>query len=401
MFEVFLLHSKELLRNRFFIISTILIPLILYPLTYLGVMQFFAIKTGLMEKENAEIKINIICDSFHDVQDSLKTIKNLTFVSKSDAGKTLNLDVSEKDGLPSFTIGLDSTNSAQTQFAGKIRSKLKIYFDKQLSLKIASSGKPKNYFQAFEIKEDNIADKNEIMTKMLSLLIPLLSIVLILSVALTVAVEVTAGEKESKAAETLFVTPLPRLKIILGKIMVITAFAFVGGLINFLALGIVFAQVMQFIFKMFKEAGKINLDVSTLLEPRILLLTVFSLLILSFLGAVLFAGMASFAKNRKEANVMLTPISTILMFSTYVIIIPGMEGNALFPFLPVINIAMSLKMAISGDFNTVYVMKAFISSMIYLAFCFRYILPVMAEEDVLFGSSETTLWKKLKANFKK
>lgn len=401
MFEVFLLHSKELLRNRFFIISTILIPLILYPLIYFGVMQFFAIKTGLMEKETAEIKINFVCESFQDVKDSIQTIKNLTLVSKNDAGKTLNLDVSERDGLPSFTIGLDSTNSVQTQFAGKIRAKLKIYFDKQLSLKIAASGKPKNYYRAFQIEEDNITDKNEIMTKMLSILIPLFSIILILSVALTVAVEVTAGEKESKAAETLFVTPLPRLKIILGKIMVITVFAFVGGLINFLALGIVFAQIMQFIFKMFKEAGKTNLDISTLLEPKILLLTVFSLLILSFLGAVLFAGMASFAKTRKEANVMLTPISTILMFSTYVILIPGMEGNALFPFLPVINVAMSLKMAVSGDFNTIYVMKTVVSSMIYLVLCFKYILPVMAEEDVLFGSSETTLWKKLRANFKK
>lgn len=401
MLELFLLHSKELLRNRFLIISGILIPLILYPLIYFGITQFFMIKTGLMEKESALVKVEFINAVYPDLQDSLKSIKNLSLASESDKEKVIGLQVTQKDGLPVFTLNLDSTNSIQTTFAAKIAHKLQAYFEKELQLKIKKSPQTANYYQAFQLKELNIADKNEVMTKILSFLIPFLSIISILTVASTVAVEVTAGEKENKAAETLFVTPLSRTKIILGKILVITVFAFFGGLINFLAIGIVMAQVMQFIFKMFKGVSKASLDVSTILTPEILLLIVFSLLIISFLGAVLFAGMASFAKNRKEANIMLTPITTILMFSSYVVVIPGLEGNPVFPFLPVINIAMSLKMAVSGDFNTIYIVKAAVSSIIYLVLCFKYILPVMGEEDVLFGSSETTLWKKIKANWKK
>lgn len=401
MLELFLLHSKELLRNRFLIISGILIPLILYPLIYFGITQFFLIKTGLMEKESARVKVEFINGSYPDLQDSLKNIKNLSIVTESATAGTIGLKVDQKDGLPVFTLNLDSTSSVQTSFSAKIAKKLQSFFEKELQLKIKSSSRPANYYQAYQLKEVNIADKNEVMTKILSFLIPFLSIVSILTVASSVAVEVTAGEKENKAAETLFVTPLSRTKIILGKILVITVFAFVGGLINFLAIGIVMAQVMQFIFKMFKDISKTSLDVSAIVTPEIVILIILSLLIISFLGAVLFAGMASFAKNRKEANIMLTPITTILMFSSYVVVIPGLEGNPVFPFLPVINIAMSLKMAVSGDFNTLYIIKAAVSSIIYLWLCFKYILPVMAEEDVLFGSSETTLWKKIKANWKK
>lgn len=402
MFEVYKLHLKELLRNRNLIITTILIPILLYPMLYWGVTQFFAIKAGFSDNQKIDISVNYEGDKFLSFNDSLKTIDNINLVPvKQKEDNNLTINIGELYGLPHYTIDIDSTNSIQVEFFGKIEKKLKSYYTTQLKNKVDSSAKPEEYYQVFELRDKNIADKNEIMTKLLAMLVPMFAIMSILAGASTSAVEITAGEKENKVTETLFVTPLNRRKILLAKILVSVTFAFVSGIINFFVLGAVMVQAFQFFFAMLGKISGMTFDPGSFFTFHIIFVILLSVLLVSILGSVIFISIASFAKNKKEANVMISPAMSLLMFSSYIIIIPAIEPDFLISMIPVLNIAFALKSIIANNYQYTYLLSVLGFSLLHVALVFKILLPILEDEEVILGTTNLTLFQKIKLRWKK
>ena len=69
---VYSLHIKELLRNKYLIITNILIPILLYPLLYLGFTQFMLVKQGFNDNQKIDLNFVIQDEKYVDLVDSVK-----------------------------------------------------------------------------------------------------------------------------------------------------------------------------------------------------------------------------------------------------------------------------------------------------------------------------------------
>ena len=120
----------------------ILVPVILYPMLYWGITQFLMVKSGLTENQEINLSLDVRSENFSSIKDSIATVHNfkITEISDEDFNKQgIYLIVDEVDSLPYYTIHLDSTNSIQKQFFGKLKVELSDYYDLQLGGRIKAS----------------------------------------------------------------------------------------------------------------------------------------------------------------------------------------------------------------------------------------------------------------------
>lgn len=113
------------------------------------------------------------------------------------------------------------------------------------------------------------------------------------------AIDLTAGERERQSLEPLFANPLPRWKILLGKLGAICAFSLASLLISVVAFGVAGRFVPT-------DKLGMTLDLGVAFGARVLLL----MLPLVVLLAALQTLVAAFAKSYREAQTYLQ----ILMF---------------------------------------------------------------------------------------
>lgn len=413
---VYSLHIKELLRNKHLIITNILIPILLYPFLYLGFTQFMLIKQGF--NDNQKINVNFVIqdnERYSDLVDSVnvylskkKYSKNFNILADNELIKadsdnideTITVEVKNRYDIPYFTVNLDSTNSIQLELFNRLEYSLKKYQLSKIDNKIKINNLDDDYFKVFNLRTENIFDDNEVFTKVFSMIIPLFSIIFVLAGAMAFSVEITAGERENNASETLYVTPLSRIKIFISKILVVATFSFFTGLLNFTVLGLVMLQLIDYLLKMVeKSSGIISFELFSVFNFYVILLILLSLVLIAFLCSTLFVTIASFAKTKKEANVVLTPVMTLLMYSSFITFIPAIEPSFIFSIVPVLNISMAIKSVISGDYNLVYLAQAFGFSILHIILTLKYILPLAVSENVIFGSGDKGFFKTLKSTY--
>ncbi len=403
MFEVYKLHIKELFRNNYIILTSILIPLFLFPLIYFGFTQFMMLKQGFFDNQKVAVYLDFQTDKYQDIKDSLEKIDNLEFLKSRRLEPYVAINVQAENQLPKFTIYTDSTNSVELSYVSNIKSILSKYLNQKIEAKAHLYNDSASFYQVFNIKSNDINSKNEFLMKIFAMLIPMFSIISIIAGAGMSSIEITAGEKENKAVETLFVTPLSRKKILSAKILVTATFALISGIVNFIIMVVVLLQIMKFIFKMLDKtkALNLNIDYSMLFDLKIAFIVIFTLVLLALMSSIIFVTVAFFAKTKKEANVVLSPVSTILSFLPFIAIIPALDTNLGYSLIPLANLSLAIKMVIMNDLNYLFLTSTIVVSCIYLYLVYQLLLPMMEDEDVILGSNNLSLKDKLKRRFKK
>ncbi|NOR44594.1 MAG: hypothetical protein GQ534_03330 [Candidatus Delongbacteria bacterium] len=397
------IYLKDLLRNKYTTMMVMLVPVLLYPMLYWGITQFLMVKTGLTDNQEINLSLDIRSDKFTSIKDSIATIHNFKTTETADENfnkEGIYLIVDEVDYLPYYTIHLDSTNSIQKQFFGKLKVKLSGYYDLQLGGRIDASDYDTDYFDTFWVVRHNIDGGDEAMTKILSILIPMMSIITIIAGIGTGAVELTAGHTEDKTTETTLTTALSRKSIILAKVFATNIYGLVAGIINFTFLTFVIMQIISVLMMQFTNK-KLDFDWSVILNLRTLLLSLLSLAIISYMMSLIFVAAAGFAKTRKESNILITPFFMAFMIMSYVVIIPAIEPSLVISLVPVLNIAMVIKLLIVNDIQIVFFTETILFSLIWMFLLYKLLLPFMLEEEIILGNSNTSLIKQIKGRFAK
>ncbi|MBN2789413.1 MAG: hypothetical protein JXR69_04435 [Candidatus Delongbacteria bacterium] len=396
-----LIYLKDLIRNKYTTLMIILVPVILYPTLYWGITQFLMVKSGLTDNQEINLSLDIRSEQFLSVKDSIATIKNFIISETSDEDFNKNsmyLLVNQVDSLPFYTLHLDSTNAIQKEFSEKLKVILSDYYDLQLGQRIDLSPYDKDYFNTFWVIKHNIDGEYENMTRILSMIIPLMSIITIIAGLGTGAVELTAGHTEDKTTETTLTTSLSRFKIIMAKLFATNIYGLIGGILNFSFLTFVIIQIINTLMMQF--AGKsLEFDWSLIFNFRTISITFLSLTLMSHIMSLIFVAAAGFAKTRKEGNILITPFFMAFMMMSYVVIIPGIEPGFIFSVIPVLNIAMMIKLLLVNDFQILFFAQTVSFSLIWMLMLYKYLLPFMLEEEIILGISNTSLLKQIKGRF--
>ncbi|MCZ7646509.1 MAG: ABC transporter permease subunit [Planctomycetota bacterium] len=228
-------------------------------------------------------------------------------------------------------------------------------------------------FRIDEGREYNVASAEKQTGSALGTLLPLLFIFVLITGALSPAIDLTVGEKERSTLETLIAAPVRPLEVIAGKFLTVATLAMLNACLNLTSFTLTFLAVgadrlMDFHFPW-----------SAL--PATLLL----LLPLGFFFSALMLAACSFATNYKEAQVFVLPIYVVPMIGLMVVTIPGIELEGPLLVAPVLNTALLIRELFLDRPNLLQpFLFVLVSTCLYAAAAVALAARIFAREEVLF-----------------
>jgi sodium transport system permease protein len=173
----------------------------------------------------------------------------------------------------------------------------------------------------------------------LSFFLPYILITMVLTGGLSAALDSSAGERERKTLESLLLTPAPRSRILLGKILAISAISLVAAVA---AIGSMLLALTQITLPdgdiASSRIGLSPLGFGVMVWLAILLAGTFSSLTLA---------LGTLAKNFRQGQAYATPLYFITIFPASIILfIPDFNPNLAIYLIPILNAVLVLRDAI-------------------------------------------------------
>src|SRR5271163_2066442 len=271
-----IVYRKELteaLRDRRTLISTIIVPLLLFPVMIVG---FASVASTLVDKAKEESpKVMILGgDDSPAVLGEVKKIEKIDIVPPTSDWKDqiVNKEVRAVVDIPH---GFDSAIAQQQQetvkiytyegelksgiAAGRIEKHLDEYRDAVVKERLAAKNLPAAVLKPFEVKQQNVAPPEKVGGAAIGGLIGYMVILLCMTGAMYPALDLTAGEKERGTMETILCCPVGRTDLVLGKFLMVLTASLGTVLLSLLSSGTTFV-----IAKRVMAASMLHSPISTL-----------------------------------------------------------------------------------------------------------------------------------------
>ncbi len=383
-FTIFKKELKETLRDRRTVMTMIIVPTLIFPV----IMNVFMGVTKKFEKEAAEKALNIglvsdknnaLAKELSDLPISLGKKKMLTF---SDTTKIIQAVKSDSIQLGIYIpANMEELRMKMQPIPVKLfydgtdlgmqdRGEAYINFiqDKWKKERYAALAIDEQKITPIDLQFSNIASSKEMVGKLIGGILPYLFIIFGFMACMYPAIDLFTGEKERGTIETLLSTPVPRWKILFGKMGVVV----LSGVIA--ATASLFGIYLSFEFFGGKENAELMLIVKDILSFKFILM----LFLLLFPLIIFFAGimipMAIRSKSFKEAQSKISPLNMIIIMPALIGFLPGIELNYWTALIPIVNIVLATKELIAGTLEWHLVALAFtiMIAIAYLAVLFSY-----------------------------
>src|ERR1700739_4962074 len=397
-----IVYRKELteaLRDRRTLISTLLVPLLLFPLLSVG---FGALAFTLLKKAEEETpKVMLLggADS-PGVLEALRAGKKIEVVPATPdwKDKIINKEIRATVAIPDgFETSLAQQKPLTVEiykYKGELKSSisadtveknLKDYLDKVVDARVGADHVPSSVLTPFLIKQDNVAPPEKVGGAAFGGIIAYMVILLCLTGGMYPAMDLTAGEKERGTMETILSSPISRLDLVLGKFFLVLTASLVTAALSVLSMGISFWGVQH--LKVVDIAK--NPDAAAMqLQGK--LPAVLSVFLMALPLAVLFsAGLITislFAKSYKEAQSYITPLMIVVVVPAVAAMLPGVELTAKLALIPILNVSLLCKELVTGTYHWNFIALIFLSTCVYAAAALFLAVKMFQREDVLFRS---------------
>lgn len=389
----------EILRNWGTIIVIFFMPLLAYPTTTIFITQISASQmeklsrktltiavTGesrapelvrrLQEKEGLNVTLPGI-----ETPESIPT-KNRALVKISDDFAS----ALSGDRSAGVSVYYDKTDEESELARNRTEDVLKEYKNDLVEKRLKGANLQPFFIEPLEISYENVAPPSKVTGEAVGRTFPLLLIVFVLVGAIQVAVDLTAGEKERRTIQTLLLTPLSRIEILLAKLLVILTTTFTTALINLASIGLTTMIILRMIGD---KAPKISLSPPAALASFLIMVPLVTLL------SALFLMVGLLARNQLEASIYIMPLLFLGVIPAALPALPGFKSNLALAFLPVANTALAIKEIFLGDFSMLPLSVAFLSNLVYAGLTLILSARLFQKEEVIFGGvSEVIFYRR-------
>ena len=400
--NVGIVYQKELteaLRDRRTLISTIIVPLLLFPILSIG---FGALAVTLIGKAKEEVpKVMILGGQDSPaILEGIKKLEKISVVPTTDNWKDqiVNKEIRAAVEIPSgFQADIAAQKSAdvkiynykgelKSEFAsGKVDDYLKEYRDKVVKERLAAKNLAESVLKPFEVKQENVAPPEKVSGAAFGGIIGYMVILLCMTGGMYPAMDLTAGEKERGTMETILSSPISRMHLVLGKFFLVLTAALATAALSVLSMGISFNVLSKYAPK----SGDPDSDASALIL-HLGLKTVLSVFLMALPVAVLFSAalmtIALFAKTYKEAQSYLTPMTFVVIIPAIAAMLPGVELTPKLALIPILNVSLLCKELVTGTYHWNYIAIIFSSTCVYAAIALFLAVKMFQRESVLFRS---------------
>ncbi len=393
-----LVYKKEIqgaIRDRRTLISMVVVPLIFYPLLFLGIGYF-----SLMGQKNSETipsTISIIgAKNSPELVEIFEKENNITVIQSENnsnddmMGENIHLTIDIPEAIEidyrgnnsvlasSIIMHFDSTAQSSLVAKKRVTALIDTYRRNIIEERLNKIGLNNDFLEPFQEQWMDIAPQEKKIGFMLGSILPYLIIILIFIGAMNSAVDITAGEKERGTLATLLVSQLNRLEIVLGKYFSVMTISAISMFLGLIGLSIAFLVPAY----MLGEISIINVHFSF---PLFLFFFLILAPLVGFASAILIL-IGIFARNTKEASTYTTPIYMGAIFLGMLSLSQGIELSRPLFFIPILNNSFVFKELLMGTVNWAHISATLISNIGIALLALLVAAKLFNKENVIFRS---------------
>lgn len=397
----------DVLRDKKTVLMMLVVPLVLYPLIYIGAMQVVAFISSNMETQDYKIVV--------EAQDEGVLLDKLAEATGEDAdtegARSYEITVVDASGIPDYETALNAeeidayisgrrqdgkiqydvyylsseTNSAYA--ADLVMDILDELREDMTRQKLVDEGMDvQAVLEPIGYRKQDTASSEQSLGSIMGSILPFMLVISLLIGTMYPAIDTTAGERERGTLETILTLPVTNRQLILSKFITVAAIGVVSALLNILSMGAI-AVYMYKLMDLQTEVAALDL---AKFVPAILVCVLAVFAFSLFISAITMC-VTSFAKSYKEANNYITPLMLVVMFVGYAGFIPNLELTRTMAMVPVANICLLIKniMVFKIDYGAIAVVL--LSNVAYAVIAILFLSRIYDSEAILFSDTKAGL----------
>ena len=423
---VWTIYRKEIteaLRDRVTLLVVIALPMLLYPLLFIGITKVQKTQAATEDKRASKIAVwgqapaplldwlkrtnTLALESWSGMTDPLRrdfesgkftalppaksrTDTSNTNAPESELLKAARTVVTRRDidavlivwpgldeaiarkGVGQLTMYYDSVRPASEKAMSRLDSELRGFRLDLLKQREKDLGLTPGFTRALESRPEDVAQPHRRAGSFLGGVLPLLLIMLSAVGAIYPAIDLTAGEKDRATMQTLLCAPVTTLEIVAGKFLTVWSISLLGALANSASIGLSLGRIVA-------EVGGLSLS------PLTFLLAFACLLPITCTLSALFLAVAALGRDVKDAGNFLTPAFSVMLLPLTVTMLPGVELNLWTSFVPMVNVALLIKAVFTGDARMDVVILTLAASALYAMLTLLLAARAFSREQILLG----------------
>ncbi|MDZ7724184.1 MAG: ABC transporter permease subunit/CPBP intramembrane protease [candidate division KSB1 bacterium] len=387
--NIAIVYRKEIidtLRDKRTVMMMIMVPILLYPLLFMMMGQLMTIGTQNLESQKSRIALN---DSLPEaLTDSIRAAEDFTIVDTENPLSDLKAELlhgfltREYSGdTLQFVVYYDAAIDKSRLCEDRLSAALQQYQRQEQERLLRLESIDLSVLEPFQIERENIATPSRMGGMLLGSIIPLLLIVTMMLGAMYPAIDLTAGEKERGTLETILTIPVQRIDLVLGKFLTVTTIALITGLLNLASMMLVYTSGMV-------QMGELNQHMEFGITGYGLAWLFFSLIPFALFISAAILSVCLFARSFKEAQNYATPVYLLLMFPSFISMMPGIELNRTLAMVPVANLSLLFREIFLGNYPVDLIFLTFIANAFVAMLFIVIVVKLFHAESVLFGGNQ-------------
>lgn len=396
---IFFKELLDTLRDKRTLISSVVIPLLLFPLMTIGFGSVAAKAVKNLQKES--ISIVLLGETNAPVMTKrlgstpgIKLEKVTEDYKERIGNKKLRAAIEfPPDFETALQEGKAGTNAPAVKiytYEGEVRSQVAVrqlqgilqdYSEEIVAQRLKAKGLTRDTLKPFRTDVQNVAPPEKVSGSILSGLIPYMIIFLCFVGAVTPAIDLTAGEKERGTMETILVTPVSRSELVAGKFLLVVTVSLITTLLSVTSFAITFSLPMNSLKALGPQVGPLmNFQVS----PWSVLWVLIMLLPLAVFFSAILLAVGTFARTFKEAQTYISPMMVLVIIPAVASTLPGFDLNAKLALVPILNVSLVCKDVLTANFPWHLIAITFVSSCAYACVALYGAVQAFKRESVLF-----------------
>lgn len=394
------LYKKEIMdviRDKKTILTMVVLPVILYPLLFLIIMQVISMINTSQQERTYYIAYEKVADENRQALNDwiAGDEDNLDYTIKEAESDNPSKDLEDEtidayittvvtDSQIIYEIHYLSAETNSSAVSDMLKEEIDAYAKKQAEENAAAAGLDvKKVLYPVTAKLTDASSNESSIGSILGSVIPFLLITSILMGSMYPAIDATAGEKERGTLETLLTLPIGNMELIMSKFLSVATIAVASVFINVISMGGIAAYLYATISSLTESADAFHLGSFI---PAILISVVCIIAFALFMSALVMC-VCAFAKSFKEANNYITPLTLVVLLTAYIGFIPNIELDTKMALVPVANICLLMKDLLVFKYDFTLILLVLLSNVIYAFIAVWLLGKIYNSESILFGES--------------
>lgn len=380
-----LIFRKEIMnavRDRRVLISTVIIPLLVLPLVTMLPMMMI----GKKEHEAQERPSSIVLTGlrYPELEQALRATNRFTFGTSDsmarqirqgriDAGVEVT-DLPDNQRSAKVKVLFDATRTESRAAADKVKLVIADLSKQIISRQIDTTKVNLNPVLAVPF---NVSSDKEMAGFFIGILVGMMGIIGLITGAMVMAIDSTAGEKDRKTLEVLLAAPIARNSIVIGKYLATVLTAMVSVVLMSTGYGFSFVIGLRSIADSGLGSGTLAISL-----PAVLVILLVMLVTAGFISALEMA-VSIFARSYREAQGYLTPLTFLAVIPVVFMQTISSNPNPALFYVPLMNAMLLIRELLMGAIVPDHILRTVMTALVCAAIALRLAFSMFRRESVL------------------